>query len=119
MGSSEKLDQVERIFSSESCLERTEDLQQAFVIKQVRVEPDSAWDNKLLADLDLQNSLRAVIVAIERSESEQIRAPQANTLIKAGDLLWLAMDKSRVDLLGLFTSTLVSDQDLDSNETKA
>jgi CPA2 family monovalent cation:H+ antiporter-2 len=106
MGSEESLSIVERLLSSNHCLERTEEIQEKFIIHSARIEPDSAWDGKELGDLDIQNTLRAVIVAIEQNQDQKIITPAAHTKIEKGDLVWLAMDKSRLDLLDLFVRAI-------------
>lgn len=110
LGGDEDVQRLEFLFSSSSEVEYAEEIQSGFTLTSVEVESGSIWCGRALKELDVGHTLRAVIVAIERQEN-RIVSPDGEQVIKANDYLWLAMEKSRAELLDMFCKHIPDGKD--------
>ena len=81
------------------------ELEEGFTLSSVELQPKSAWDGRALGELDLHTSVKGVIVAVERGGT-RILTPKSDFILAAHDFVWLVMDKSRLQILDMFSRTL-------------
>jgi CPA2 family monovalent cation:H+ antiporter-2 len=81
------------------------ELEEGFTLTSVQLETGSAWDGRALSDLDLQTSIKGVVVAVERGD-ERFLTPRSDFVLCADDFVWLVMDKSRLSILDMFSNAL-------------
>jgi CPA2 family monovalent cation:H+ antiporter-2 len=105
LGFDNDIQKLDQYLSADEEYDAERELEEGFTLTSVQLETGAAWDGRSLAELDLQSSVKGVVVAVERG-SERILTPRGDFTLRAEDFVWLVMDKSRLQILDMFSRTL-------------